>query len=160
MGQETYLQTLFKRQTLEGEEKGVEFNKAKWHYFRSGLICTGVVHYRDWSEDGAYLHTELDKFKEVDLGPELIDSVVESRQVKAQPVTAGPSCFGDEGGPLFRVHRKRAVLVGIFSFVPWGKCVGREDLGFFTGVKEHMAWIRQYVAWDETFVMDEGGSLS
>ncbi len=69
-------------------------------------------------------------------------------------INGGPNCFGDSGGPLFSVvragvRRQVPVLVGVFSFMLWGTCSGREEPGYHGDVEALLRWIEKYVDRDE-----------
>ena len=51
---------------------------------------------------------------------------------KRHHINGGPACFGDSGGPLWRVVNDKItkkdvpVLIGVFSFTLWGTCHGAQ----------------------------------
>lgn len=65
-------------------------------------------------------------------------------------INGGPSCFGDSGGPLFELKEKlnnpaTPVLRGVFSFMLWGTCRGRNEPSYYGQVKPYVSWIQQYI---------------
>jgi secreted trypsin-like serine protease len=65
-------------------------------------------------------------------------------------IDGGPSCFGDSGGPFWRMvanpeGTQTPVLVGVFSFMLWGTCIGRNEPGYYGRVSDHLEWINQYI---------------
>ena len=74
-----------------------------------------------------------------------------SRQImKNHTVNGGPSCFGDSGGPLFTVTGDgKVVLLGVFSFMLWGTCRGRDEPSYYVRVEDNVQWLMKYVSREE-----------
>jgi secreted trypsin-like serine protease len=71
-------------------------------------------------------------------------------------IDGGPSCFGDSGGPLWKMVNNpykggtpTPVLIGVFSFMLWGTCIGRNEPGYYGRVSDHIEWIHRYVPKEE-----------
>ena len=73
-------------------------------------------------------------------------------------IDGGPSCFGDSGGPLFRLMEDQdknggspvvPVQIGVFSFILWGTCQGVAEPGYYGRVKLFREWIKKYVPEEE-----------
>lgn len=143
----TCANTLYDWETF-GRKKKPPFEEYREEYEARGLICTGRVSKRDWSKENFFQQIDGQRFHRLEVTEQLIRSAVDSGTIYEYTVEGGPNCHGDEGGPLFRVANFRPVLVGIFSFVPWGKCTGKEDLAFHMDIKYHMAWLARYAAED------------
>ena len=66
----------------------------------------------------------------------------------------GPTCFGDSGGPLFRLLETKGgvvvpVTIGVFSFVLWGTCQGEAEPGYYGRLRPFTDWVKRYVPEEE-----------
>ena len=68
-------------------------------------------------------------------------------------------CFGDSGGPVFKLFNLVPVLQGVFSYKLWGTCRGRNEPSYYGNVKNHLAWIYKYVPKNEVCKIDAKGNL-
>ena len=70
--------------------------------------------------------------------------------MKNHGVNGGPSCFWDSGGPPFTVTGDgRVVLFGVFSFMLWGTCRGRDEPSYYVRVEDNVQWLMKYVSREE-----------
>jgi hypothetical protein len=71
----------------------------------------------------------------------------------------GVACAGDAGAPLFKYVEengvRKPVLVGLFSFLLWGTCRGKEEPSYFTNVEAYMdSFILKYIPKNETCIVN------
>ena len=105
-------------------------------YTRNRLICIGQNHTHSYSEDLYFLKLGPGEFHQIpNDDDDLEDLMLSDGRIKKSTINGGPSCFGDSGGPLWKVYEREEdgvnvpVLTGVFSFTLWGVCRGSEEPG-------------------------------
>jgi len=63
-----------------------------------------------------------------------------------ETIDGGPNCFGDSGGPIFRVSEKNETIIeGVYSYMLWGTCRGRKEPSYVMELSHLHDWIFQNV---------------
>ncbi|XP_071747792.1 uncharacterized protein [Lepeophtheirus salmonis] len=129
-----------------------EFTGSKEKY---SVFCAGQTHKYHYEMDSFFKKSSSGSFTEVNSTNERIDKLLKMNQFTKEYLKGGPNCFGDSGGPIWKystIKKSRKVgpvLVGVFSFMLWGTCLGRQEPPFYGRVKTKLDWIYQYVPKNE-----------
>lgn len=126
---------------------------------KSNVFCVGRNYTRNFKEDLFY---KVDGTKNVVTNPtqEMIRQLSTKGKINPHPIDGGPSCFGDSGGPFWRMvpHKEKGhipVLVGVYSFMLWGTCIGQNEPGYYGRVKHYINWILEYVPKDQVCIYSD-----
>ncbi|TRY80097.1 hypothetical protein TCAL_17094 [Tigriopus californicus] len=127
---------------------------------RANLFCVGINHTNELDESIYRLNLDgrLSKISRDSVRAQLQAKLTETGDIQTHFLEGGPGCFGDSGGPAFRVmtdpvtNRKVPVLMGVFSFMLWGTCGSREEPSYYghlrarSGGQSSHSWIRRQAA--------------
>jgi len=119
----------------------------------AGIECVGQNHTHNFDQDGFFMRSKNGSVEELSSLSkwELAQHVLASNgSTSLHNVDGGPVCFGDSGGPLFRLAPTRdgklaPVITGVFSFILWGTCQGRAEPGYFGSVGFAEEWLKRYL---------------
>ena len=76
-----------------------------------------------------------------------------------QIIDGGPACFGDSGGPAFKLVGAVPVIEGVFSYMLWGTCRGRHEPSYYGRVSDYLDWIFRHVPMKEVCRVNMDGKL-
>lgn len=118
---------------------------------QNSLFCVGRNYTYDFRRDLIF-EEYRGRFIKVPLTSSIMNKLLDSREGKMSfhHINGGPSCFGDSGGPLWRLIDSIPVQIGVFSFMLWGVCVGRQEPTYYGRVTDYVDWIHRYVPKRET----------
>ncbi|KAL1918542.1 uncharacterized protein VTP21DRAFT_3202 [Calcarisporiella thermophila] len=60
-----------------------------------------------------------------------------------QPVRGKGICYGDSGGPAYKVIGGTNYILGVSSFISKDDCGGASTIGYFTRLGYHLDWIKR-----------------
>jgi Trypsin len=134
----------------------VKMNSAD-EYLRN-IFCVGKNVSNDWKNVKAYRFDDRNNtFLRQNLDTMAIETLVKAN-VSAYGLD-GIACMGDPGGPLFKYVDdngiQKPLLVGLFSFMLWGTCRGKNEPSYFLKVKPYMEnFIFKYIPKNETCIVN------
>ena len=117
---------------------------------KSGVICIGKNITHPYGDD-VFVYRSGNKYSSFKGAEKDIEKMTQNSS--RYDINGGPSCFGDSGGPLFRIVDKNdtvtPVLVGVFSFMLWGTCQGEDEPGYYGRISHSVDWIQKYIPSNE-----------
>ena len=125
--------------------------------FLKNVICVGKNVSNDWQNVKAYKFIDKNNtFYRQTIDEEALELLARANISKYG--LDGAACLGDSGAPLFKYVEdngiEKPVLVGIFSFLLWGTCRGRNEPSYFSKVKAYMDnFILKYIPKNETCIV-------
>ena len=122
------------------------------------MFCGGKNVTADWENVEAYTFDAKSGIFQLHRLDELAVRTLANANVSKYEVD-GVACQGDAGAPLFKYvdHRgvQKPVLVGLFSFLLWGTCRGKQEPSYFTRVQHYMeSFILKHVPRNETCIIN------
>ena len=112
-------------------------------------FCTGRNISLEYSQDTFVRKRNNGKFKKLKYSQKLKNLLTEKGPSYANTVDGGPACFGDSGGPAFKIVDSTPVLQGVFSYILWGTCRGRHEPSYYGRVTDYLEWIYRHVPREE-----------
>merc|ERR1711915_188018 len=118
------------------------------------VLCVGKNDTNELEESPAYQQLgEGDQFDPVPLDTEKRKLILAENPKHQFLIDGGGACFGDSGGPLFKMvkdgYHEKPVLLGVMSFLLWGACKSMFEPTYFTRVHRFVDFIKNYVPEDE-----------
>jgi len=108
-------------------------------------FCTGRNRSVEYDQDDFVQQNEDGTFKKLKYEPSFRKLLIKKDPKKVFPIDGGPACFGDSGGPAFKIVDSTPVLEGVFSYMLWGTCRGRHEPSYYGRVSDFLDWIYRHV---------------
>jgi len=116
-------------------------------------FCTGRNISLEYNQDNFVRKRPNGKYKMMKYSQKLKNLLREKGPSYAHTIDGGPACFGDSGGPAFKIVDSTPVLQGVFSYMLWGTCRGRHEPSYYGRVTDFLEWIYRHVPREEVCSM-------
>jgi len=126
--------------------------------FQQRIFCGGKNVSEEWDMYEAYkFENKSDTFVQQKMEKQVIETLAKSNI--SNNGLDGVACQGDAGAPLFKYVSQngiqKPVLIGIFSFMLWGTCRGRQEPSYFTRINHYVdSFILKHVPRNETCLIN------